>query len=67
MKASKRNMRDQILTNDRKILHCPNCGAEYSGNSGDYWYLPDEYIFTCQDCLTEMELVNKIITIDYED
>lgn len=36
MKASKRNMRDQILTNDRKILHCPNCGAEYSGNSGDY-------------------------------
>ena len=65
MKAIKKNMKDQILTKDRKILYCPECGAEYSGNSGDYWYLPDDYVFKCE-CGAEMELVDKIVTVEYK-
>lgn len=65
MEAIKSNMRDQILTDDHKILHCPSCGAEYSGNAGDYWNVPDDYVFHCK-CGCEMELVTKIITIRYE-
>ena len=68
MKAIKRNMKDYILDEDepRRILYCPNCGAEYSGNAGDYWDLPDDYVFHCPDCGTEMELVEKIVTVKYK-
>jgi len=66
MKAIKSNMEDQILTNDRRILHCPSCGAEYSGNAGDYWNVPDDYVFHCLECGVEMELVEKIVTITYK-
>ena len=66
MEAIKKNMKDQILTNDTKILHCPNCDSEYSGNAGDYWYLPDNHIFMCPICNYKMELVNKITTISYK-
>lgn len=64
MKATKGNMKDQILTNDDKILHCLACDAEYSGNAGDYWDLPDDYEFTCQ-CGGEMELVTKKVYVQY--
>jgi len=66
MKATKGNMRDQILSKDTKILHCPCCGAEYSGNAGDYWNYPDDHVFHCE-CGCEMELVNKVVTIEYDD
>lgn len=65
MKAIKSNMKDQVLTSDRKILHCPECGAEYSGSSGDYWATPDDYMFYCPDCKCEMELVTKVTTVKY--
>jgi len=65
MRAIKKNMRDQITTNDRKILHCPGCGQEWSGNAGDYWYLPDNHVFTCTDCKVEMELVEKRVHVEY--
>jgi len=64
VKAIKSNMQDQTLTKDRKILHCPNCGAEYSGNAGDYWSLPDDYVFMCE-CGKKLELVEKVVTIKY--
>lgn len=63
MRAIKENMKDQILYNDRKILHCEICGAEYSGNAGDYWDLPDDYAFMC--CDEEMELVDKVVETRY--
>ena len=63
MRAIKKNLKDQIITNDKKILHCPVCDAEYSGNAGDYWNYPDNHVFTC--CAVEMELVNKITTVKY--
>jgi len=69
MRAIKGNMKDQIITNDSKILHCPSCGAEYSGNAGDYWDLPDDHVFICENrhCFgVEMELVNKVVTVRYE-
>lgn len=65
MKAIKKNMKDQILTKDQKILHCPNCDAEYSGNAGDYFMLPPDHVFFCDECGVEMELVNKIVTVRY--
>ena len=61
MKAIKSNLSD-----GKKILHCPDCGGEYSGDAGDYFYLPDDHIFFCSDCGTEMELVEKITTITYK-
>ena len=61
MRAIKNNMKDQVLTNDEKILHCSFCHTEYSGNAGDYWTVPNDYIFTCE-CGEELELVNKVIT-----
>ena len=64
MKATKGNMKDQLLANDSKILHCPCCEAEYSGNAGDYWDLPDDHVFFCE-CGAEMELVEKVVTIKY--
>jgi peptide subunit release factor 1 (eRF1) len=64
MKAIKANMKDQILTKDRKILHCPECGVEYSGSAGDYWNAPDDHVFICE-CGCEMELVEKIVTVQY--
>ena len=66
MRALKSNMKDQILTDDRKILHCKSCDAEFSGNAGDYWNYPDDHEFVCP-CGGEMELVNKVVTVSYED
>ena len=66
MRAIKGNMKDQILTNDTKILHCPKCDAEYSGNASDYFMLPDDYVFHCSDCGIEMELVEKVVTVEYK-
>ena len=66
MRAIKSNMKDYILHGDRRVLHCPECDAEYSGNAGDYWYVPDDYVFHCKDCGTEMELVNKVVSVVYE-
>lgn len=63
MKAIKKNMKDQILTDDKKILHCLVCDAEFSGNAGDYWNVPDNYVFKC--CGVSMELVTKQVTIEY--
>jgi len=63
MRAIKKNMKDQILTQDNKILYCRECSAEYSGNSGDYWNMPENHIFKC--CDIEMELVEKIISVKY--
>lgn len=65
MRAIKSNMSDQITGDDHKVLHCPSCGAEYSGNAGDYWNLPDDHVFTCQECEVEMELVTKVVTVTY--
>ena len=65
MKAIKSNMKDQILTDDKKILHCPECHAEYSGNAGDYFMRPKGYIFHCNDCGAEMELVTKVVNVKY--
>lgn len=65
MKAIKSNMKDQILTGDRKILHCPECDAEYSGNAGDYFMYPKDYRFLCKECGVEMELVTKVVTVKY--
>jgi hypothetical protein len=53
------DLKDQILTNDRAILHCQFCNAEYSANAGDYWYLPKSYAFKC--CGQPMQLVTKHI------
>ena len=66
MRAIKSNMEDQILHDEHKILHCPECVAEYSGNAGDYWNVPENHVFMCEDCGVEMELVNKVVTVEYK-
>ena len=58
-------MEDQILTDDKKILYCPICFGEYSGNAGDYWNYKPDYIFMCPTCNVELQLVTKKIIIEY--
>ena len=65
MRAIRGNMRDHILHGDNRILYCSCCGAEYSGNAGDYWNLPDDHVFVCEYCDVEMELVTKVTTTEY--
>lgn len=44
----KADLENQIGALDtRSILYCTCCGAENSANSGDYWNLPESYLFRC--------------------
>lgn len=67
MKAIKKNLKQQvgIGCTDKKILYCPECSSEFSGNAGDYFMLPEDHVFTCEDCNCELELVTKHISITY--
>lgn len=67
MRALKSNMKNSIITGDKKILHCPLCGGEWSGNRGDYWNIPENHVFTCSECGVELELVEKHISVSYSD
>jgi hypothetical protein len=63
MKAILKNLKDQILSDDRAMMYCTKCGGEYSANAGDYFMVSDpEYRFKC--CGRTMELVIK--TTNYE-
>jgi hypothetical protein len=62
--VKKSDLKDQILTDDESILVCPICFAEFSANSGDYWYLEDDFIFTCSECEVEMKLMKKYTTYE---
>lgn len=67
MRAIKSNMKDQTGRNctDKKILHCPTCNGEWSGNAGDYFNYPDDHVFHCEHDGTELELVTKVVTVRY--
>ena len=65
MKAIKSNMKDYI-SGTGYILYCRSCGAEFSGNKGDYFLLPENHIFYCS-CGEEMKLVEKIVTVTYKE
>ena len=55
--ARVKDLKDQILTTDNRILYCTVCGAEYSANAGDYWSCQPDYEFIC--CDMPMQLVIK--------
>lgn len=58
MKAILKNLKDQIFTDDKKLMLCKICGAEFSANSGDYFMITDpSYKFKC--CNKIMDLVIK--------
>tara|TARA_R100001244_G_scaffold54060_1_gene46801 strand:- start:545 stop:751 length:207 start_codon:yes stop_codon:yes gene_type:complete len=58
-----KNLKDQILTNDKSIAVCPSCSAEYSANLGDYWDREKESAITCCDGLI-CDLVTKRIVYE---
>lgn len=59
-KAILKNLKDQILTDDNRLMKCFKCGCEYSANSGDYWHIRDDnYKFKC--CNKIMSIVEKSI------
>jgi hypothetical protein len=58
MLAIKKNLKDGILDKSwNAIMYCPDCGSEYSANSGDYWNVPKNYRFKC--CDKTMKLIVK--------
>ena len=64
MLAQIKNLKDQIITNDKKIAVCPCCGAEYSANKGDYWQLKESDYLTCCDGII-CELATKKVVYDF--
>jgi hypothetical protein len=57
----KKDLADSILDKKRagEFMFCPSCGGEYSASSGDYWNLPEDYVFKCGECKNEMQLATK--------
>ena len=50
-----KNLKDQILTDDKAIAVCPACGSEYSANKGDYWdRKPDDALTCCGGLICEL-------------
>ena len=45
----------------REFILCQDCGTEFEGSRGDYFYLPLSYVFTCPDCGSEdLDLVQSL-------
>lgn len=43
----------------RPFAYCPECGAEWSADRGDYFLMVDEDTFDCGRCGAELELVTR--------
>jgi len=57
MKAIKKNLVDQIYhPEDNTVMLCPNCGATFSANRGDYWDYKEDHVFQCHMCKVDMVL-----------
>jgi uncharacterized C2H2 Zn-finger protein len=66
MQAILKNLKDQLLTDDKKIMYCPRCNAEYSAHRGDYFTINDpEHIFYC-GCGNPLLLVIKQVIYNME-
>jgi hypothetical protein len=52
-----KDLADHCFTEERsnEVLYCEICENLFSANKGDYWNLPENYVFKCCDC--EMLLV----------
>jgi len=46
-----------------EFMYCPRCGAEASGERGDYFSLPDEYVFKCECGCADLALVVRRIEL----
>ena len=65
MIAKIKNLHDQIFEPQYKgiVMVCQSCHAEFSAHKGDYWQLPDRYIF--KHCGKAMKLARKEIVYRY--
>jgi hypothetical protein len=58
-----KDLKDQTGTQDRSMLLCENCGAQYSANKSDYsFWMPANQAFTC----CEEPLVLVVKSVAYE-
>ena len=50
MDAIRKNLRDETGNpkGGRRVMFCPECGAEASAHAGDYWDVHPDYIFMCE-------------------
>jgi len=46
-----------------EFIFCPRCGGETSGTRGDYWSLPDEYVFKCGCGCADLALVRRKVEL----
>jgi len=53
MKATKANLKRGGLG---LIMYCSTCYSQSSADDGDYWYYPDDHVFKCGSCGSEMIL-----------
>lgn len=45
-------------------MTCLDCGGEYSTTPGDYFWMPDGKVFTCDVCGQPMALVREVRAIE---
>lgn len=64
MAVTKADLPTPPTTQPIPFLGCELCGAEYSSDPNDYFHLPDDYIFRCDDCEQNMVLAERITTIN---
>ena len=50
MDAIKKNLRDELGNPEGgvRVMYCPECDCRCSAHRGDYWNVPEDYVFTCE-------------------
>lgn len=43
-----------------EFIYCPECEAEMGGTRGDYFGVPDDYVFVCECGNKDLQLVREI-------
>lgn len=43
----------------KPFLRCRQCGAHYSATPGDYFWMPEDRVFTCDQDGEPLQLVTK--------
>lgn len=68
MSVTTADLADQILDKTRAggFLLCPDCGAEYSASTGDYWNLPADYVFTCANDHAKIDMILATKSTSYK-
>jgi hypothetical protein len=64
------DLKDQINSRDRNhpVLHCQECGSQFSANRGDYFMHPLTYpFFHCDRPMRLVRVETRMVEIDHDN